>query len=113
MSSTLRAALSAADNVGMGERRPAVGVATLLYLALGGWVVYINAFPVDDQNSDLSWFDPVGRGVVIGVYLVGAALLIRWARAGRTWRVLLVPIAFVPAALLAVMGTLLAVDALG
>jgi hypothetical protein len=109
----VQGAFSDADNTGMGKHRLAVGVAALLYVGLGAWVVYIIAFPISDQNSDLSSFDPFAQGIIIGVYLVGAALLIRWARAHRTWRVLLVPIAFIPAALLALIGTLLAIDAVG
>ncbi|MGZ4392574.1 MAG: hypothetical protein ACXVRK_10730 [Gaiellaceae bacterium] len=109
----VQAALSGADNVGMGKHRLVVGVATLLYVGLGAWVVYIIAFPITDQNSDLRSFDPVANGIIIGVYLAGAALLFRWARARRTWRVILVPIAFVPAVLLALIGTLLAIDAVG
>jgi hypothetical protein len=111
--SRFRVPFSDADNTRMGKHRLAVGVAALLYVGLGAWVVYIIAFPISDQSSDLSSLDPVAYGIIVGVYLAGAALLIRWARAHRTWRVLLVPIAFVPAALLALIGTLLAIDAVG
>ena len=83
-------------------------------VGLGAWVVYIIAFPISDQNSDLRAGSIQSRTASsLASIVVGAGLLIRWARAHRTWRVILVPIAFVLAVLLAVIGTLLAINAVG
>jgi hypothetical protein len=60
-------------------------------------------------DSDLSDLDPVFDAIIAVVYVVGAGLLVRNARSGKTWRALLVPFAFFfPVLLISVSLVLLA-----
>jgi hypothetical protein len=62
--------------------------------------------PVDD-TSDLSVLEPYFDGVLIGIWLAGAAFLVRLARGRRAWPTLLVPLLFFPACMLGWCGLLL------
>jgi hypothetical protein len=97
-----------ADSVRVSRHRLVVGIAVLLYLGLGGLVIHAIAAG-SAPDSDLSDLDPVFDAIIAVVYVVGAGLLVRNARSGKTWRALLVPFAFFfPALLITVSLVLLA-----
>ena len=91
----------------MSRHRPVAGIAVLLYLALGVWMGYAVA---DERHgtSGLHSLDPIFGAITVVVYLGGAALLFRNVRAGKRWWMLLVPVAFVPMLLSALIVSLLA-----
>ena len=80
------------------RKRIFVAAAALVYLAIGGWLVLVVRQPVDD-TSDLAVLGPYFDGVLIGIWLAGAALLLRLARGRRSWPTLLVPLLFFPASM--------------
>jgi hypothetical protein len=90
----------------MSRHRPVAGIAVVLYLGLGVWMGYA----VADQRhgtSGLHSLDPIFGAITVIVYLGGAALLLRNVRAGKRWWMLLVPVAFVPVLLSALIVALL------
>ena len=91
----------------MSRYRPLAGFAVFLYLGLGAWMGYAAAHP-RSGSGDLASLDPVFAAITAIVYLAGGALLVRNVRAGRSWRALLVPVAFVPVLLTVVIVVLLA-----
>jgi hypothetical protein len=91
----------------MSRHRPAAGIAVVLYLAIGAWMGYA----VADQRhgtSGLHSLDPIFAAITVIVYLGGGALLYRSVRAGKRWWILLVPAAFVPVLLTALIVSVLA-----
>jgi hypothetical protein len=93
----------------MSRNRPVAGIAVALYLGLGVWMAYSLGRPRDGAG-DLDALDTAFAAITALVYLGGGALLVRNVRAGRSWRMLLAPVAFVP---LLLTGLILVLLALG
>ena len=77
-------------------RRLATAIAVTLYVALGVWVGYFVARPAD-PSEDMSAYKTDWDVTLVLVYVVGAILLVRFAKRGHTLRSATVPLLVVPA----------------
>ena len=68
--------------------------ASVVYVVLGAAVVTTAV-----SLYDSVYFAPYASLIVVAIYLIGAGFLVGLARAGRSWLMLLVPVAVVPAVL--------------
>lgn len=93
----------------MTRHRVAVAVAAIAYLGLGVRMGFMFVTGWSDESSDLSDYEPVFDAAVAAVYAIGASMLVRTARVGKTRHVLAIPILFLPASGLAFLFSLLVI----
>ncbi len=87
----------------MKRRKTLVALATVLYGAIGAWLVFVTAVRSPETDDLPSWVGASLRGAVLVVYAVGVFLLRRAATGDRPRRAILVPLLFPPAALAVVI----------
>jgi hypothetical protein len=86
------------------RQRLAIGISVVLYAGIGVWFAYVVVRGGNqDPDNDLSALTPLFNGITVAVYIAGAALLVRYVRSKRVLRVLLVPVAVIPAVLISLL----------